>query len=74
MSMTVKKWLKDVYYDQQGQMIFSIKDGHCQMIADIRGWGAIQHLFDESVKAENFQDEVGQFIVDAIKEKLNKDQ
>jgi hypothetical protein len=48
------------------------------MIAEIRGWGAIQNMFinkDGSINfedAEKFQDELGEFIADAINEKLMK--
>lgn len=47
-----------------------------QIIAEVRGWGAIQNLFkrkDGSIddeKAAQFQDQLGQFIADAITEKL----
>jgi hypothetical protein len=67
-------------YDQMGQMIFGVQaDGNIQLLADLRGWGAIQNLFmfegghiDEK-KAEAFQDNLGQWIVDAINEKLEKE-
>lgn len=77
--MTIQKFLgKKIKYDREGQKIWAVdkKDGH-QMIADIRGWGAIQNLFKKTggeidmEKAEAFQDELGQFIADAIQEKLN---
>jgi hypothetical protein len=67
-------------YDQMGQMIFGVaKDGNQQLLADLRGWGAIQNLFMDksgkldSKKAETFQDELGQWIVDAINEKLERE-
>lgn len=41
-------------------------------IVSIRGWGAIQHLFQTREEQELFQDELGIFIQDAINEKLNK--
>ena len=39
-------------------------------IVSIRGWGAIQHLFKTREEREEFQDELGRFIQDAINEKL----
>jgi len=70
--MTIEQWLKDVYYDEWGTCIWSKdEDGGNQMVADIRGWGAIQNLFNTPEEAEQFQDEVGEFIVQAIKEKLS---
>jgi hypothetical protein len=65
---SVKKWLgKELYYSAEGQMIFT-KDH--QLVADIRGWGALIHCFETLNEASDFQDEIGQFIVDAINEKL----
>lgn len=73
--MTIEKWLKDVYYDKFGQYLWSKQDadGGSQMIADIRGWGALQHEFKTEEKAGNFQDEVGEFIAQAIREKVERD-
>lgn len=39
-------------------------------IVSIRGWGAIQHLFKTKKDQEEFQDELGKFIVEAINDKL----
>jgi len=39
-------------------------------ILSIRGWGAIQNMFPTITDAEQFQDELGRFIADAINEKL----
>ena len=36
----------------------------------IRGWGSIQHMFKDYLKAQDYQDKIGQFIVDAINEYL----
>jgi hypothetical protein len=53
--------------------VFTIrKDGHCQPLVDIRGWGAIQNLFKDKSgaidieAANNFQDEVGEIIRTSI--------
>jgi len=69
--MTIEKWLSDVYYDEWGNCIWNKdKDGSSNMIADIRGWGVLQYEFVSVLEAEKFHDEVGKFIVEAIKEKL----
>jgi len=69
--MTIEQWLKDVYYDNFGTCIWSKdKDGGSQMVADIRGWGSLQYEFKTEEEAEKFQDEVGEFIAQAIREKL----
>ncbi len=41
-------------------------------VLSIRGWGAIQHMFKNQDEAENFQNELGKFIAEAINEKLSK--
>jgi hypothetical protein len=41
-------------------------------VLSIRGWGAIQHLFENSEEAAEFQDELGNFIAEAINEKIEK--
>lgn len=70
----------NVVYDKMGQYIWGVdKEGGHQKIADLRGWGAIQNLFKTKKgeidfdKAAVFQDEIGQWIVDAIKEKIERE-
>ena len=74
--MTVKKWLKDVYYDDYGTHIWNKEnaDGASQIVADIRGWGRIQNEFSSLQEAEAFHDQVGVFIVNAIREKIERDE
>lgn len=52
MSITIKEWLKDVYYDDFGQYLWSKQDadGGSQMIGEIRGWGALQNIFKNDKK------------------------
>jgi hypothetical protein len=72
--MTIKKWLSDVYYDKYGTYIWNKEqDGGNQLVSDIRGWGRLQNEFSTQEEAEKFQNEVGEFIVQAIKEKILKD-
>jgi len=70
-------------YESIGQTIWGHnKEEGMQMLADLRGWGAIQNLFTDKKgafiengleKAEKFQDKLGQWIAEAINEKLKKE-
>jgi hypothetical protein len=70
---------KKAWFDECGYIWGENKDGECQMLGEVRGWGAIQNLFknkDESIdfkKAEDFQDALGHWIADAIQQKLNSE-
>lgn len=69
----IKDWLSNVYYDNESATIFNkTDDGKIQQVLDIRGWGRIQNLFAELDDAANFQDKVGEFVAEAIREKINK--
>ena len=72
--MTIQDWLKDVYYDEFGQYLWSKQssDGGSQMIGEVRGWGALQNEFNTMEEASKFQDEVGKFIAEAINEKVQR--
>jgi len=71
--MTIKEWLSNVYYDEWGTHIWNKeKDGGSQLVVDVRGWGRIQNEFKTQEEAAKFQDEVGKFIVEAIKEKIQR--
>ena len=41
-------------------------------LISVRGWGAIQHLFKTAQEQDDFQNELGLFIQDAINEKLSR--
>jgi hypothetical protein len=72
--MTIEKWLSDVYYDEYGTHIWNKEqDGGNQLVAEIRGWGRLQNEFPTLKESDKFQDEVGQFIVQAIREKIERD-
>ena len=72
MEEKIKEFIgEDTYYDNCGH-IFGVKGGNYQKIANVSGWGAIQNMFKNDEDAEKFQDELGQFIADAIKEKVNR--
>jgi hypothetical protein len=70
-----------VTYDKFGGQYLWIKNpnGGSQMLGEVRGWGAIQNLFrdkngniDEK-EAGEFQDLIGDFIADAINEKIERE-
>jgi hypothetical protein len=81
MSEEIKKFIGVAKHDEyKGTYIWGVdKTGGHQMIAEIRGWGAIQNMFkskDGSINfedAEKFQDELGEFIAEAINEKLMRE-
>lgn len=67
----------EVTYDPQGQHFWiETKTKHSQMLAELRGWGHIQHMFEigggkiDLNSAGEYQDMIGQFIADAINEKI----
>jgi hypothetical protein len=73
--MTIQKWLSNVKYDKfGGTYIWNIdENGGSDMVATVRGWGALQHEFKTQEEAGKFQDEVGEFIAQAIREKIKRD-
>ena len=74
-----------VTYDKFGGQYFWINEpkGGSQMLAEMRGWGHIQNMFVTKKKGEHgvfdmeaaakFQDEVGDWIAEAINEKLERE-
>jgi hypothetical protein len=72
--MKMEKWLSNVYYDEYGQYLWNkvTEDGGSQMIGEVRGWGALQNEFKSEDEAAKFQDEVGKFIAEAIREKIER--
>lgn len=80
--MRVEEYIENpVWYDKHGQMIFfKTKTAGHQILVDVRGWGNIQNLPEFKKNGEyhfkeagEFQDKVGQWIVDAINEKLERE-
>jgi len=71
----LKEHLKSIYYDKFGQYFWSQKgqDGGSEMVAQLRGWGAIQQQFGTHKECAEFQDQVGKFIADAINEKVQRE-
>lgn len=73
--MTIEKWLSDVYYDKNGGTYLWNEDGNggFEMVAQVRGWGALQYKFKTYDEAKEFQKQVGDFIAEAIREKVARD-
>lgn len=57
-----------IEYRAPGQYLY---DAEGKMIANVRGWGWIQYLKVEDPEA--VQDSLGQFIAEAISEKLERE-
>lgn len=71
----IRKYVGKAKYDMMGQIIFRGADKNdLQQFLDVRGWGAIQNMkeFTTLEECENFQDKIGQWVVDVINEKLNE--
>lgn len=61
-------------FDEGSGFIFGKQpDGSLNIVGGVRGWGAIQNMFKDINKAQNFQDGLGRFIADAINEKIQRD-
>lgn len=68
--MTVKEFLfGDILYDKESQQIYN-KNGSLVMI---RGWAGIRKYTSTSLETCEFQDKLGEFITEAIKEKLKNE-
>ena len=69
---TIEEYINKAQYDPHGILIWALPfDGNIPAIlVDIRGWSRICNLFPEGDEAEEFQDELGRWIADAINQKL----
>ncbi len=65
-----------VTYDEHGQYFWVVDPkGGMQMLGELRGWGHIQNMFnDDQGAAGAFQDQLGQFVADAINEKMEREE
>jgi len=65
---------ENVSYEPWGQTIWGNKaNGEQQMLLNLRGWGMIQYEFDTKEEAQDFQDNTGEWIAEAINEKILRD-
>jgi hypothetical protein len=74
-----------VTYDKDGQYFWiNIPNGGVQMLGELRGWGHIQNMKQfkmggqpqgsiDMEAAGKFQDEIGEFVAQAINEKIQRD-
>lgn len=70
-----------VTYDKFGGQYFWINNpsGGCQMLAEMRGYGHIQNMCKDTFdkidmdQADQFQDRVGEWIAEAINEKMQRE-
>lgn len=83
----IKRFIGDrVYYDEYGGgYIWGVKKDGVEMVAQvedveegnavvsIRGWGVIQNLKNLPCSPEEFQDYLGEFIAEAINEKMERE-
>lgn len=69
----VSEYIKgEVLYGYGTSIWFNVdKNGGVQKVLDIRGWGHLSTTMGDS-EAEKFQDEIGEFVAEAINEKLKK--
>jgi hypothetical protein len=76
--MTLEEWLGDVHYDANSVSIWnrasSTRFGEKiqQPVCDVRGWSLIRMVIPDETEAINFQDGVGRFIAEAIREKIER--
>ena len=66
-------WGNNPNGNQMIAQIDDFPDGNYEVVnqvLSIRGWGAIQNIFPDIKTAEEFQDELGKFIAEAINDKV----
>lgn len=67
----IREYIGTAKYDREGILIMAFqKNGDEQHLLDVRGWGHLQNKFGSEQDAIFFQDAIGQFVTDAINEKL----
>lgn len=71
-----------VTYDEYGQYFWINRDlDDQQLLGQLRGWGHIQHMYQFKMISHDvdlhaamaFQDEIGEFIAQAINEKIQRE-
>ena len=61
-----------LYDSNSTKFLYTNTEDLPKIAIDLRGWGAIQHLFDCEEKAAAFQDSVGVYISEAINKKIER--
>lgn len=73
MKPTVETWLSNISYNKAGKFIQNVEQNEeSTMVADVRGFYALEYMFDTPKDVYEFQDDVGEFIAQAIREKIEK--
>jgi len=74
--MTPEEYLKngEWWYDSEGQFIWrKNSEGLSEVLLEIRGWAYLKKFYrGDVIQAAELQDKIGEFIIEAIKEKLNE--
>jgi hypothetical protein len=73
MSMTPAEFIGKAKFDEGSGYIFGNAPNGERIVAELRGWGTISNYFQFSDDAVAFQDQLGQFIADAINEKIERE-
>jgi hypothetical protein len=71
--MKVSEWLSNLEYDSHSMTIEKIVNNSSVVVIDIRGWSTIVKSLGSENRAAVFQDSVGEFVLEAINEKLEND-
>ena len=76
MEMDAKNYIGKAIYDEYGGSLIwgNPKNDELVHLLDVGGWGAIQNMFPTQEEAMKFQDKIGEFIVDAINEKIERNE
>jgi hypothetical protein len=75
--MDLKTYLKNgTHYDDNSRNIL-LRDcknrNDVNLFLNVRGWGHIQYLFDNEHDAYDFHDSIGEFVAQAVNEKIERD-
>lgn len=75
MSKEIIDYIGDIWYDESGTMIWGGSKDDLIHLLNVRGWGRLTSgkFKGKENEAAVFQDNLGKFIVDAIKEKIERD-
>lgn len=67
----IREYLQGIEYDPENRTLTADEgDNH---VANIRGWSSIRKMFATDQEAANFQDDLGEWIADAITKKLQSE-
>lgn len=68
----IREYLNGIEYDPENRTLTADEgDNH---VANIRGWSSIRKMFTTDQEAGEFQDALGEWIADAITQKLKNNE